>query len=40
MGLVVYDHDEYLNQHATLQVANNGVSPPTQATIGDGRAIR
>jgi prepilin-type N-terminal cleavage/methylation domain-containing protein len=36
VGLVVYDHDKYLNQHATLQVANNSSSPPTQATIGDG----
>jgi hypothetical protein len=36
VGLVVYDHDAYLNQHATLQVANNSVSPPTQITIGDG----
>jgi prepilin-type N-terminal cleavage/methylation domain-containing protein len=36
VGLVVYDHDKYLNQHATLQVANNSASPPTQTTIGDG----
>ncbi len=36
VGLVVFDHDKYLNQHATAQVANNSSSPPTQATIGDG----
>jgi hypothetical protein len=36
VGLVVYDHDQYLNQHATLQVMDNSKTPPTQTTIGDG----
>jgi len=37
VGLVVYDHDAYLNQHAgPTTVMNNSTNPPTPTLIGDG----
>ncbi|MGA2442063.1 MAG: hypothetical protein ABSH08_14000, partial [Tepidisphaeraceae bacterium] len=35
VGLVVYDHDAYVSQHARAPAMDNSSSPPTQVTIGN-----
>jgi prepilin-type N-terminal cleavage/methylation domain-containing protein len=35
-GLVIFDHDVYMNQHCSMSVMDNKSGSPTQTQIGDG----